>query len=69
MKGDNFIRTQDKVNHVNIALSTYLTELRKQNVNAFSSLEEQEILSSCYYFSDLANENISKMSQNQLLKV
>ena len=68
MKGDNFIRTQDKVNHVNIALSTYLTELRKQNVNAFSSLEEQEILSSCYYFSDLANENISKMSQNQLLK-
>ena len=69
MKGDNFIRTQDKVNHVNIALSAYLTELRKQNVNAFSSLEEQEILSSCYYFSDLANENISKMSQKQLLKV
>lgn len=68
MKGDNFIRTQDKVNHVNIALSTYLTEIRKQNVNAFSSLEEQEILSSCYYFSDLANENISKMSQKQLLK-
>lgn len=69
MKGDNFIRTQDKVNHVNIALSAYLTELRKQNVNAFSSLEEQEILSSCYYFSDLANDNISKMSQKQLLKV
>lgn len=69
MKGDNFIRTQDKVNHINIALSAYLTELRKQNVNAFSSLEEQEILSSCYYFSDLANENISKMSQKQLLKV
>lgn len=68
MKGENFIRTQDKVNHVNIALSTYLTEIRKQNVNAFSSLEEQEILSSCYYFSDLANENISKMSQKQLLK-
>lgn len=68
MKGDNFVRTQDKVNHINIALSTYLTELRKQNVNVFSSLEEKEILASCYYFSDLANQNTSKMSQKQLIK-
>ncbi|MBD5482205.1 MAG: hypothetical protein HDR15_06750 [Lachnospiraceae bacterium] len=69
MKGDNFIKTQDKVNHVNIALATYLSELRKQNINAFSSLEEREILSTCFYFSALDNEEMNKMSQKQLIKV
>ena len=69
MKGENFIKTQDKVNHVNIALSTYLSEIRKHNINAFSSLEEQDIRSACFYFSELDNEEISKMSQKQLVKV
>ncbi|MBQ2802560.1 MAG: hypothetical protein IJF07_01520 [Lachnospiraceae bacterium] len=68
MKGDNFVKTQDKVNHVNAALSTYLSELRKQNRNVFSSVEEQEILRSCFYFSKLDSEDVNLMSQKQLLK-
>ena len=69
MKGDNFVKTQDKVNHVSAALATYLSELRKQNVNVFSSVEEHEILSSCFYFSELDNEDVSMMSRKQILKV
>lgn len=69
MQGDNFVKTQDKVNHVNAALSTYLSELRKQNIYVFSSVEEQGILNSCFYFAELDSEESNLMSQKQIQKI
>ncbi len=68
MEGENFDGTQSKVDSINDALSSYLSDLGEKNQDALSNQEKRQILSLCFYFSELNSKNISELSRAQLIK-
>ena len=63
MKGDNFNRFDDKRKHVVAALNSYIFELRHKNEDVFSDVEAEQIINSCYFFSELDKLEVSKVTK------
>ncbi len=63
MKGDNFKNFQDRKVHVNLALESYLNEMKHKEPDSLSYTEIDTLLDSCYYFSCLDKQKITGLSK------
>lgn len=63
MEGDNFANFSDRKKYVLAELDSYIREIRRQNKDILSETEATQMMESCFYFSKLDSQKISRISK------